>query len=234
MFIPTRMKRISSLAKTLPILAVASAFLLTACSTIHRVNAEFDTTLGKKRKTTNVYQDGVLPGQLTRVALLPMYKGEYDHIDLSLIEENIRLELSKLGLFEVVSVGPETMRELFSQERFSSIEALPTQLIEKLHARFAVDGLLLVDLSYFKAYQPVGMGMRAKLLDTNSGKLVWAVDEVFDSSNPDVSNAARKFYKTESIIAYPIRNTQSALHSPNRFSKYVAHSLFGAIYLQKS
>ena len=58
-------------------------------------------------------------------------------------------------------------------------------------------------------------------------------DEVFDASDPRVSNSARKFYKTQSIIQYPLHNTQTALHSPNRFSKYVAHSLFSAINLQK-
>jgi len=228
------MKRISRIAKILPFLATALAVLFSGCSTIHRVNAEFDTTLGKKRKTTNVYQDRILPGEITRVALLPMYLGEYDHMDLSLVEENFRLELSKLNLFEVISVEPKIMKELFARERFSSVEVLPTQLIEKLRARYAIDGLLLVDLSYFRAYQPVGLGVRVKLLDGDSGKLVWAIDEVFDSSNPAVSNAARKFYKTESIIPYPLHSPQSALHSPNRFSKYVAHSLFGAIYLQKS
>lgn len=228
------MKRIPRLPKILTLGVAAIAVLLSGCSTIHRINGEFDTTLGKKRKTTNVYQDGALPGHLTRVALLPMYKGDYDHMDLSLVEENIRLELAKLGLFEVVSVGPEVMRELFAQERFSSIEVLPTQLVEKLNARYAIDGLFLVDLSYFKPYQPVGLGIRAKLLDAKSSQLVWAVDEVFDSSNPKVSNAARKFYKMESVMPYPLHETQSVLHSPNRFSKYVAHSLFGAIYLQKS
>lgn len=228
------MKRIFKYAKLLPALAAIVLSALSGCATVHRVNSEFDTTIGKKRKSTNIYQEGELSPRLTRVALLPLFKGDYDHMDLSLIEENLRLELTKLNLFEVVNVAPDTMNELFSQERFSSIEVLPTQLIEKLYSRYAVDGLLLVDLSYFKAYQPVGIGMRAKLVNCDTGKLVWAVDEVFDSSNPAVSNAARKFYKTESIISYPLHETQSALHSPNRFSKYVAHSLFGAIYLQKS
>lgn len=229
-----KMKRISKLATALPFLALSIAILLSGCGTIHRVNSDYDTTIGKKWKTTNVHQDDELKGQLSRVAVLPMFKGEYDHMDLSLIEENIRLELAKLGLFEVISVDPEAMKELFAEERFSSIGVLPAQLIEKLHARYALDGLLFLDLSYFKAYQPVGIGIRAKLLNSDSGKLVWAADEIFDSSNPEVSNAAHKFYKKESIIAFPLQNTKSVLHSPGRFSKYVGNSLFSTINLQKS
>lgn len=228
-----QMKSIPKFANPLTFLALSIAVLFSGCGTIHQVNSEYDTTIGKKRKTTNVYQDGELSGQLSRVAVLPMFKGEYGHMDLSLIEENIRLELAKLGLFEVISVEPEVMKELFAEERFSSIGVLPVHLVEKLHARYAVDGLLLLDLSYFKAYQPVGIGIRAKLLNSDTGKLVWAADEIFDSSNPEVSNAARKFYKTESIIAFPLHNTKSVLHSPSRFSKYVGNSLFRAINLQK-
>ncbi|OUW16693.1 MAG: hypothetical protein CBD18_06365 [Opitutales bacterium TMED158] len=228
------MKRFSNYAKLLPALAALVSTLLSGCATVHRANSEYDTTFGKKRETSNVYRTGDMPSKLTRVAILPLFKGDYDHMDLSLIEENFRLELTKLNLFEVVAIEPDTMRELFAQERFSSIEVLPTQLIDKLYARYAIDGLLLMDLSYFKAYQPVGIGMRAKLVNCETGNLMWAVDEVFDSSNPAVSNAARKYYKTESILSYPLQNTQSTLHSPGRFSKYVAHSLFGAMNLQKS
>ncbi len=214
--------------------AILFHVFLTGCgTTLPRLNSKYDTTLGKKRETTNVYQKASLPDTLNRVAILPLYKGEYDHHDFHLVEENFRLELVKRALFEVVSVPPEAMREMFPKDRYSSLEFLPTDMLTKLSDRYDIDGLLLLDLSYFNAYSPVGLGIRAKLLDGHSGELIWAADEVFDASNPEVSNAARKFYKTESILQYPLSDTRSILHSPNRFSKYVAHSLFSAIYLQK-
>lgn len=197
------------------------------------MNSRYDTTIGKKRQTTNVYQKAPLPESLNRVALLPMYKGSYEHQDFESIEENFRLELVKRSLFEVVELSPEDMNVLFPQPRYSSVEQLPSDLLTKLSAKYAIDGLMLLDVSYYNPYKPVGLGIRAKLLDGHTGEIIWAADEVFDASNPAVSNAARKFYKTESIIQYPLHNTQTTLHSPNRFSKYVAHSLFSAIYLQK-
>lgn len=217
----------------LPIVATALIVFLSGCGTVHKVNSQYDTTIGKKRQTTNVYQKAPLPVSLNRVALLPMYKGSYEHHDFESIEENFRLELVKRSLFEVVNLTPEEMGMLFPEARYSSVEHLPTDLLTKLSAKYAIDGLLLLDVSYFKPYEPVGLGIRAKLLDGHTGEIIWAADEVFDASNPAVSNSARKYYKTESIIQYPLHNTQTILHSPNRFSKYVAHSLFSAIYLQK-
>ena len=217
----------------LSFMATVLISLLSGCGTLHKVNSQYDTTIGKKRQITNVYQKAPLPMSMNRVALLPMYRGRYEHHDFEGIEENFRLELIKRSLFEVVSLTPEEMSTLFSEPRYSSIEYLPADLLTKLSTKYGIDGLLLLDVNYFKPYEPVGLGIRAKLIHGHTGKIVWAADEVFDASNPAVSNSARKYYKTESIIQFPLHNTQTILHSPNRFSKYVAHSLFSAIYLQK-
>ncbi|MEM9159480.1 MAG: hypothetical protein AAGB46_10560 [Verrucomicrobiota bacterium] len=215
-------------------LAVLTAIALilaafSGCKTTNRVNQRFDTTFGKKARVTNVHQAIDLPEHLRRVAVLPMYLGRYDHIDFSLVEENFAQELIKKNLFEVHVVTPEDMNERFSRERYSSADYLPTKLLSKLHEAYAIDGVLLVDVSYFSAYRPVGLGVRAKLLDGHTGEIVWAMDQLFDSSVPAVSNAAREFYKTQSLLQYPMNDTTFVLHSPNRFSKYVAESVFSTI-----
>ena len=206
---------------------ISSAFF--GCKTTHRINQRYDTTFGKKEQTTNVHQAEKMPEHLRRVAILPMHLGRYDHIEFRHIEENFSQELIKQNLFEVLVITPEEMKDHFSKERFSSAEYLPTKLLSKLHTAYAIDGVMLLDVSYFNAYQPVGLGVRAKLLDGHTGEIVWAVDQLFDSSAPSVSNAAREFYKTQSLLQYPIKNTGNVLHSPNQFSKYVANSVFSTI-----
>ena len=212
---------------------LAITVLHTGCGTIHTFNQKHDTTFGKKAETVNVFQDGILPDHLRRVAFLPIYKGRYDHIDMDRIEENFASELTKRNLFEVVVVPEETMKDLFQQGRFSSVENLPTKIISQLHSVYAIDGIMLIDVNHYSAYQPVGIGVAAKLFDGRTGRLVWAADQMFDASNPAVSNAARKYYKTESLIQYPLHETQTVLHSPTRFSKYVANSIFASINLKK-
>ncbi len=205
------------------------AFALSGCKSANALNSKFDTTVGKKHTITNVHEVKTFPAHLRRVALLPLYKGRYDHIDMTVIEENFIQELGKLNLFELVPIQPEEMRELFGVERYSSVEILPTKLLSKLHEVYAIDGVMLLDMTYFNAYQPVGMGVRAKLLDGHTGELVWAADEVFDASNPAVSNAARKYFQTKSTTEYPLQRTTTVLHSTARFSKYVAYALFDTI-----
>jgi len=211
-------------------LLAAAGLLLGGCSsTVHRFNQRFDATLGPKAKTVNVYQEAALPEHLRRVAILPFYLGEYDHVDMADIEQTFAGELMKRNLFEVVPVSEEEMERLFEETRFSSVEPLPTKLLTRLHAAYHIDAIMLVDVSYFHAFEPVALGVRAKLFDGHEGEIIWAADQLFDSSHPAVSNAARKHYKTESLLPYPMNDTTTVLHSPTRFSKYVARSIFSTI-----
>lgn len=196
---------------------------------LHSFNSRHDTTLGKKRQVQNVHQEQTMPSHLGRVAVLPLFQGRYEHIDMEELRENFLQEIIKRNVFEVVAVSPEAMQEMFGQRSYSSVEYLPTRLLAKLHHAYAIDGVMLIDVSFFRAYQPVGLGVRAKLLDGHTGEIVWAVDEMFDAANPAVSNAARKYFQTESVNPYPLQQTQTVLHSPARFSKYVADAVFGTI-----
>lgn len=224
------MKRSAILIQIKALLVFAALCLAFAgCKSVNTYNSRHDKTIGKKHKVENVLDEGGVPQHLRRIALLPLHRGRYDHIDMELIEEVLLQELAKRNLFELVTPTREDMLELFGRDSYSSLEPLPTKLLTKLHTAYAIDGVMFIDISYFSAYKPVGIGIRAKLLDGHSGELVWAADEVFDTSNPAVSNAARKYFQTESVNAYPLQQTQTVLHSPTRFSKYVADAIFGTL-----
>ncbi|MBC2605778.1 hypothetical protein [Pelagicoccus albus] len=219
----------NSLLRLTFVFVAASGLFLSGCKTVNSLNSRYDTTLGKKQKITNVHEAEVFPAHLRRVALLPMYKGRYDHIGMALLEENFAQELGKKKLFELVVIEPEKMEELFGVERYSSVETLPTKLLSKLHEIYAIDGVMFLDLTFYRAYQPVSMGVKAKLLDGHTGEIAWAADEMFDTANPAVSNAARKYFQTISTTQYPLQQTQTVLHSATRLSKYVAYKLFDTI-----
>ncbi len=210
-------------------LAMAMLAILGGCKTLNTYNSRHDTTFGAKRQVQNVYQTAPLPEHLRRVALLPMHRGHYNHVDMELIQESFVQELAKRNLFELVFVDDESMLTLFGSPSFSSVEVLPTKLISRLHSVYGIDGVMLIDVSYFNAYQPVGLGIRVKLLDGHTGEIIWAADEVFDSAEPAVSNAARKYFQRKSVNQFPLQKTQTVLHSPLRFSKYVAEAIFSTV-----
>lgn len=213
--------------------AIALTLAFSGCRSTEVHNSRYDKTRGPKREVENYRVEVGVPLHLRRVALLPLARGRYDHIEMESIEENFVQELGKRNLFELVAVPSREMDELFGEESYSSVELLPTKLLSKLHAAYAIDGVMLIDISYYNAYQPVGIGVRAKLLDGHTGEIIWAADEVFDSANPAVSNAARLYFQKESVNQYPLQQTQSVLHSPTRFSKYVADAIFATLQAER-
>ncbi|MCH6255873.1 hypothetical protein MLD52_04895 [Puniceicoccaceae bacterium K14] len=223
-------------AKAAVIVGALATLVLSGCYTPKNPDAMHTKgLLGRKtpmREVTNVHVTQ-LPKHLRRVAILPFHPGNYEHIDFSVMERNFMMELGKRNLFEIVEVEADEMMAEFEEESFSSIESLPAELLSKLHQIYAIDGILLTDISYYRPYQPVGIGVRLKLLDGRTGEIVWAVDEIFDSSSPTVENSVKTYYLSESLIQYPLNATDTVIQSPARFSKYVAHSVFNTISLQK-
>jgi len=219
-------------ASALAAAALLTLLCLSGCKTIHTLNSKYDTTFGKKQTVTNVHSQGKrMPEHLRRVALLPVFKGAYEHLDMASLEANLNRELAKRRAFELVVIEPSDMVELFSRERLSSVEVLPTKLLSELHEVYAIDGVLLTDVTYYDAYQPVSLGLRCKLLDGHTGEIAWSVDELFDGASPATSNAARKYFQTESVKGFPMQDTRSALQSMALFSKYVANALYDTLPL---
>ena len=61
------------------ILGACLAVGLSSCRTIDQ---DWDQPVGEAFAPTNFYQRGPMPSSVRRVALLPLYSGEWDHVDL--------------------------------------------------------------------------------------------------------------------------------------------------------
>jgi hypothetical protein len=167
--------------------------------------------------------DGVA---MRRVAVLPLY-AEHPGASLTELDSNFQAELAKTSAFEIVAIDRATLEAGFGQRQISSVEPLPADLLPKLSAKYGVDGVLLTDVTHYFPYRPIAVGVRCKLIDARSGRIEWAFDHLFDSGNPAIADAARRFYIEQSDVHSPIGNDGTAiLQSPSRFSKYVAHEAY--------
>jgi hypothetical protein len=86
--------------------------------------------------------------------------------------------------------------------------------------------VLICRLTQYRAYEPLAIGWRLKLLDTDEPRIVWAVDEVFDARQPAVANAARRFAQAHPEPVPPVADSRRILLSPRRFAQYTAREVF--------
>jgi hypothetical protein len=192
-----------------------------------------------------------LPPTLKRVLILPL-AGELSSADLAggcqMLDPVLRASLIKTGRFEVVAADPEALRSCTGKMSWTGTEVLPRDFFASLKNVYGCDGVLFCELTVFRPAPPLAVGLRLKLVDAQTGKMIWAADEIFDADNLSVAKDAQQFqrrrqphhnviYYTYSFLAWCVNTpTRSALddqwnilHSPRYFGEYSSEKLLDTL-----
>ncbi len=169
-----------------------------------------------------------LPFTLRRVVLLPAAGGAVAPAESTVeLDPVLAAALQRQNRFEVVALTRDECRSHFHVPEFSSTAALPHDFVEILRRDYGADGVLFVDLTVFKPYRPLALGVRAKLAAFDGDvRLLWSFDNLFSAADPAVANAARNHYLNNDRNGIPADFTEAALQSPSRFGGYVAAEMF--------
>lgn len=214
----------SQIIRCLAVLAVICLF--TGCKTA----SLSDPVTGAGYQPKNYYRSlGNLPVNIRRVAVLPATCD--DNISdvqhgRDLLEPVITEELAKTKKFEVIVVTPEQLRVWTGRTSWRAEEPLPADFLRVLKRALDCDAVLFSRVSQYRAYPPLTVGFSFKLADVQSGEFLWAVDEVFDSSEPSVVNSARRYQLMREQLPASLADSRSILNSPGGFGRYAANSVF--------
>lgn len=179
----------------------------------------------RSQKGGNFYQaTDRLPPDIQRVLILPL-TCDPQRLDLvsgcESLELVLQTELTKTRKFEVVKVAPSTLRSCIGRATLNAEEPLPPKLFRSLREAYGCDAVLFCHLTEFKAYTPLSVGWRFRLVDARSQQTIWASDEVFDAAESTVRAEVQKFERKQgrsSFLAKP--EDWLALHSPKRFGEF--------------
>lgn len=174
--------------------------------------------------------DSRLPADLHRVAVLPVCGSELAGEESAQgLDTVLREALQRQMRFEVVVVSREECRRLFGAPEYSSVGALPHGFLDKLAAHYGVDAVLFTDLTVYRAYQPISIGLRAKLAGVRDVRLVWAFDEVFSAEDPRMQSSVKLSAKARNGIVSISDPSPAVLQSPARFGAVAADIMFGTL-----
>lgn len=183
----------------------------------------------KSYQATNVYALEYIPATMIRIAVLPADHPYDDPSTLERFDSTILTELSKKQLFEMVPVSRDYMKKHFGVRQINSTQSLPISMMARISEDFQAQGVLFTDVTQYHPYRPIRIGIRSKIADIRSGELVWVFDDVFDSAQPDVTAASRRYAREVYYDRFPLDSADSMLHSPQRFSHYVLHEAFATL-----
>ncbi|HXJ73828.1 MAG TPA: hypothetical protein VNM37_13295 [Candidatus Dormibacteraeota bacterium] len=173
-----------------------------------------------------------LPSQIKRVAVLPVtamtdesaMEFGRDTLGPILVEE-----LERARLFEVVVISSEELHLATGRNAWTGEERLPLDFFDALKEKLGADAVLFVRLTQYRAYEPLSIGWRLKLLETDEPRILWAVDEVFDARVPGVAAAARRFAHQHPETSGDAGDGQEVLRSPRRFGQYTVSAVVATL-----
>lgn len=222
-------KKSKSLLALLFLWCSAGIICLSGCATTPSGKAAAKLEKVPSYEPVNVHRADTLPPGIRRVVLLPVWHEAAGADYLRSVDSQLASELTRKNLFEVIAVNRVQLSRLFSAEQLASFDVLPHDFLSRLKGTYDADAVLLVDLTRFDPYQPMSVGLRAKLIQIETTQMLWAFDDLFDSGNPTVAMGARRFQAATDRKMYPLDNSGTVLQSPERFLKYVTHTMFGTL-----
>ncbi len=207
----------------------AATTLLAGCET----SGLKSVTLVSPYKPNNIFIAAPqLPGDLKRVAVLPLACGGR-RTDLAegrdALGPVLVAELIKAKKFDVVPVPPGELSRLTGRMDWTGKEVLPAGLLVLLKKEYGCDAVLFCELTEFRAYAPLAVGWRLKLVDVRRNKTIWAGDEHFDAGNPAVIAGARIYQRRGQVVLDDNSGGWLAINSPRRFGQYSLDSLLGTL-----
>ena len=186
--------------------------------------------LGPFYDPANHAGDPSLSADLRRVLVLPLCSGEVALAETAAALAPVFVAaLQRQNRFEVVTLSRDECRRRFGVEELSSSSALPRDLLPALRREFAADAVLFVDLTVFRGYRPLAVGLRAKLAAISDGRLIWTFDNLFSADEPAVANSARRHFLEINRRGAPVDLDPAVLQSPSRFAEYVSAAMFATL-----
>jgi hypothetical protein len=217
----------SAFAHTVVAAGLCLAFV-SGCSSIPKLGRSSSTPAAFV--PSNHEGDAKLPAGLRRVVLLPLAGSDVASPEsVCALDPVIVSALQRQNRFEVVPLTRDECRRYFQTDEISSVSEIPANLMSVLQREYAADAVLFIDLTVYRAYHPLAIGLRAKLATIGSAHLVWTFDNVFSADDPSVANSAVAYLKPRDQNGLPSDMITVDLESPVRFATYASAAMFATL-----
>lgn len=217
--------------KILPLLrafSLVGVLLLSACTSPRMERSLRDRPTGESYELTNLFAVEVLPPELRRVAVLPVYSGGNQLLEKERFEHLWTGELRRAGRFEILVLPSQTLLDIAGRDALAPNEPFPRELAEYLAVR-GVNGVLQLAVFEYSPYRPFVVGASARLFTLTDGSVLWQVDELFRSSEKRTIVSAREYALLNRSSRFPENDSYAALRGPMLFSEFVLHTLVSSL-----
>jgi TolB-like protein len=94
-----------------------------------------------------------------------------------------------------------------------------------IRKQLKADAVLYGSVTRYHPYPHLMVGLHLKMVDLRSGKLLWAIEQVWDSTDKLVERRMKRFYKDYMRSSYGPMDWELLVTSPRAFNKFVVYEI---------
>lgn len=132
-------------------------------------------------------------------------------------------ELGKKHLFSVRLIGCEN--PAWQQHDLDSIGQYTHQQLAEIRETLGADAMVFGNLNRYSSYPHFMLGLHLKMVDLRSAKILWALEEVWDSTDKSTQRRIQQFFDTQMKTGYQPMNWKILETSPRYFNKFVVYEV---------
>jgi hypothetical protein len=139
------------------------------------------------------------------------------------VTEALFLALQKKQIFGLTMVRQDnpTWRSLeLKPDAIYSLEELLA-----IRQTLKCEAVLVGTVTQYEPYPHLAIGLRLKLLDLTDGQLLWALEQVWDSSDKTTQRQIKQYFQSQTITGFESNLEQMTVVSPLKFIRFVAHEI---------
>ncbi|MBS3821156.1 MAG: hypothetical protein GVY16_04720 [Planctomycetes bacterium] len=139
----------------------------------------------------------------------------------------LQQELQELGLFHVdlIPAGRFELRDLDLSKR----EPYTIRELAKIREDLHCDAVMFGRITSFKPYPSTQVGLYVRLMDLKDGRLVWAIDDVWDTTERETVARIQRYFFREMRETYQPVGDELAIMGTGAFQKFVSHEVVETI-----
>ncbi|HZZ18118.1 MAG TPA: hypothetical protein VFE25_02055 [Opitutaceae bacterium] len=225
----TQKSTLTRIPAALGVLACA-VLALSVCGCAELTGKPAQAKKSKPFEPTNHFGEASLPARMHRVVLMPVAGGNAASPESAAALDPVIVScLQRQNRFEVIQLTRADCQAHFQCEELSSVMPLPTNFMEVLKRDYDADAVIFVDVTVYQAYQPLQIGLRAKLAMLDDSHLVWTFDNLYSAEDAAVAGSATKYLQSREPVMLPPDISTVVLESPSQFAGYVVSSMFATL-----
>ncbi|HDS84252.1 MAG TPA: hypothetical protein ENN97_03565 [Phycisphaerales bacterium] len=158
-----------------------------------------------------------------RVALLEL-DNQTPRTDVSeTFTQSLADALGKRHLFSVQKV----MRSdpVWQTHRLGNMHSHTLDDLAAARQALNVDAVLFGEIRRYMSFPNLQIGLNLKMVDTRTGRLLWAFEDVWDSSDKAVERRMQTYFREQMRTGYEPMDWQILVTSPRAFESFVAYEV---------